>query len=114
MRRDTSKPMRAGDLSHTVRIVAPAGVMAAGETEIEADVPAAVTAAPAAFQSRETLAGGGLQAQTLYVVSVRYRTDLAASLELVEECCTARRFRIVSIVPSDRRDAVDMTCVTTG
>jgi hypothetical protein len=45
---------------------------------------------------------------------VRSRTDLSPAYQVVEECCTQRRFSIVAIVPSDRRDAVDMTCVTAG
>jgi hypothetical protein len=106
--------LRAGDLSHTVTITAPAGSIAATETEIDTHVPAAITVVPLAFQNRENLAAGGLQTTTAYTVSVRYRTDLQPFMVVVEECCTARRFQIVAIVPSDRRDAIDMTCLTAG
>jgi hypothetical protein len=112
--RDTSKPLVAGDLRHTVMIVAPAGVLAATESEVDSGVPTSIVVAPNLFQRTESLAVGGLQAQTVYTVSVRYRTDLSPAYTLVEECCTQRRFQIVAIVPSDRRDAVDMTCVTAG
>lgn len=101
-------------MSHTLTIVAPAGTAAAADSEIEAGVPAAITAVPVAFQSKEGLAAGGVQSSTVYVVSVRYRTDISPAYRLDEECCTRRRFNIVAIVPSDRRDAVDMTCVTAG
>jgi head-tail adaptor len=106
--------VRAGDLTHTVTIVAPAGVAAATETEIERRVPAAITPVPVAFQSKEGLAAGGMQSATTYVVSVRYRTDVSPAYVLVEECHTRRRFQVVAIVPTDRADAIDMTCVTAG
>lgn len=112
MRRDTSKPLRAGDLSHTVTIKAPAGVAAAGETTIETGVAAAITVDMAAFQTPEALAAGGLATQTRYTVSVRYRTDIVASYVIEEECCTQRTFQIVGVIPSDRRDALDLRCVT--
>lgn len=95
-------------------IVAPAGTLAVDESVVEAHVPMSVTVLPPQFQGREAQAGGALQTQTVYTVGARYRTDLSASYVLVEECCTERRFQIISIVPSDRRDAVDMTCVTQG
>lgn len=114
MRRDTTKPLRAGDLSHTLTLHAPAGSVAPAALDIETGVPAAITAVPVAFQNREGFGGGGLQTQTAYTVSVRYRTDISPAYVWREECCTQRVFQIVAIVPSDRRDAIDMTCVTAG
>ncbi len=114
MRRDTSQRVLAGDMSHTVTILAPAGTVAAAESEIERRVAAAITPDMAAFQPKEVLAAGGLQTSTFYTVSVRYRTDVAPSYVLVEECCTRRRLQIVGVVPTDRRDAIDFRCVTAG
>lgn len=112
MRRDTSKPLRAGDLSHRVSIVAPAGVAAADESTIETGVQAAITVTPVAFQSKEGIAVGGIQVSTVYTVSVRYRTDLRPDYRIDEECHTGRRFQIQAMAPSDLGDAIDMTCVT--
>lgn len=114
MRRDTSKPIRSGDLSHRGSIVAPAGTLAVAEQVVAAQVPASIVVVPVQFQSPERFAGGGVQAQTSYTVSIRYRTDVQASYLFVEECCTRRRFEILAVTPSDRRDAVDMRCVTVG
>lgn len=112
--RDTSKPLASGQLNHRLTIEAPAGTLAVAASEVAARVPAAITVLPPQFQSREGLQLGGLQSQTVYTVSIRTRTDLQPSYVLVEECCTLRRFQILNIVPSDRRDALDMTCVTSG
>lgn len=114
MRRDTSKPLRAGDLRHYLTLEAPAGAIDVEASDLETHVPAAITVVPVNFQNRENQQAGGLQTATAYTVTVRYRTDLVASYVWREECCTQRRFQILSIIPSDRRDAVDMTCVTAG
>ncbi|HJT96615.1 MAG TPA: head-tail adaptor protein [Mycobacterium sp.] len=114
MRRDPTKYLRAGDLSHRLTLEAPAGTIGAEASNIDEHVPAAITVVPVNFQTTEGLAAGGLQTATRYTVSVRYRTDISPAYVWREECCTQRRFQIVSIVPSDRRDAVDMTCVTAG
>lgn len=114
MRTNTSAPLRASDLRHYVTISAPAGVLSADATVVVEREPASIAVTPPNFQRNEALAAGGLQTQTLYTVSLRYRTDLRADYAIVEECCTERRFQILSIVPSDRRDAIDMTCVTAG
>lgn len=107
--------MRAGDLRHTVTIQAPIGVLdEAVAVNIASEVPAAIAVVPLAFQQRETLAGGGLRTQTLYNVTVRYRTDLLASYVVNEQCCTQRVFQILAIIPGDRRDITEMTCVTNG
>jgi hypothetical protein len=114
--RNTAEALRAGDLLHSITIHAPAGTQETVATaqDLFTGVPTAITVVPVQFQSPERLDLGGLQTSTRYVVSLRYRTDVKASYVLVEECCTARRFQILSIVPSDRRDAIDMTCVTSG
>ena len=107
--------MNIGQLRHTVTIQAPIGVLS--ETvpvDVATSVPTKIEVVPLAFQQRENLAGGGLRTQTLYNVAMRYRTDLKASYVLVENCCTQRTFQIVAIIPSDRRDMTEMTCVTNG
>lgn len=107
--------MRAGELRHTVTIQAPVGVLdETSAIDIAAEVPAAIAVVPLAFQQRETLATGGLRTQTLYSVTMRYRTDLKASYVLNEACCTQRTFQILAIIPGDRRDITEMTCVTNG
>lgn len=112
--RDTSRPLKASDLRHTVTIEAPAGTAAEDVSEIANSIPAAIDVLPPQFQARESLGQGGLQTSTIYGVSVRYREDLLPSYVLVEECHTQRRFQILSITPSNRGDALDMQCVTNG
>lgn len=104
----------AGDRSHLVTIKAPAGTVAENEETIEEHVPAAITVTPIEFQRPEGLGVGGLQSQVAYTVNMGYRTDLRHSFVLEEECCTARTFQIISMVPADRRDAIEMRCVTAG
>lgn len=81
---------------------------------VATSVPMSVAALPPAFQPRESLAGGGLQTQTVYTLGCRYREDIRASFVLREECCTRRVFQILSVIPGDRRDGLEMTCVTNG
>lgn len=81
---------------------------------VDSSVQMAITVAPPQFQAGESLDLGGVQSQTRYTVSCWYRTDLKPSFLFREQCCTQRVFQILSIVPSDRRDAIDMTCVTNG
>jgi hypothetical protein len=109
--RDTTRPLTSGELKHRVTISAPAGTIAETETTVAENVPAAVSVLSPQFQAREALQHGGLMSHLFYMVSLRYRTDMHPSLVLVEECCTQRRFQIQSVIPSDRRDAVDMMCV---
>lgn len=107
--------MTAGQLSHRVTIQAPMGVLdEANAVSVDSSVPAAIAVFPPQFQPREGLAVGGLQAPTFYTVSVRYREDIRAAYVLREECCTQRTFQIVSVIPGDRKDVIDMTCVTNG
>lgn len=107
--------MNVGSLSHRVTIEAPIGVL--DETvpvNVETSVPMAIAVLPAQFQARENLALGGLQTQTIYTVTARYREDMKPAYVLREECCTQRLFQILAIIPGDRRDVLDMTCVTNG
>jgi head-tail adaptor len=104
----------AGERKHQVTIQALPGMSAEADAEIEAHVPAAISAWPISAQPRESLAAGGVQNATMYTVNISYRTDVSVSQQLVEECCTERQFQIVAIVPTDRRDALDLTCVTNG
>jgi hypothetical protein len=107
--------MRAGELRHTVSITAPIGVLdEAVAVDVATSVPAKIEVVPLAFQRRENLQTGGLRTETLYSVTMRYRTDMEASYVLREACCTERLFQILAIIPSDRRDAIEMTCVTNG
>lgn len=107
--------MRAGELRHTVTIQAPVGVLdEAAAIDIDAAVPAKIEVVPLPFQQRESLATGGLRTQTLYNITTRYRTDIRASYVLLEACCTQRTFQILAIIPGDRQDVTEMTCVTNG
>lgn len=107
--------MEAGQLRHVVTIQAPLGVLSdSGPVDIQTSVPAAVVVLPPQFQPREALALGGLQNQTIYTLTCRYREDVRPAYVLREECCTRRVFQILAIIPSDMRDWLDMTCVTNG
>lgn len=108
------KSFAVGELKHAVTIQAPPRTLAVTATDIETSVPMKIAAVPLAFQAREYRAAGGLQASTVYTVTCRYREDILQAYTLVEECCTQRTFQILAIIPSDRRDALDMTCVTNG
>lgn len=110
--RDTREPLYASDLDDLVTILAPAGTLASTEQTVETGVPAGIWALPIQFQSREQMGLGGLQTTTTYMVSVRYRTDIRPDYVLVEEGGLERRFQIIARVPSERGDALDMTCVT--
>jgi len=107
--------MNAGELRHRMTIQAPIGVLSETDAvNIDTGVPMKIDVLPLPFQGRERLAAGGVQAQTIYTVTCRYREDIRQSCVLNEECCTHRVFQILAIIPSDRRDALDMTCVTNG
>jgi len=107
--------MDIGKKRHRMTIQAPIGVL--DETQavnVDTRVPMSLDVLPLAFQPRETLALGGLQAQTVYTVGCRYREDISKAYVLREECCTHRVFQILAIIPGDRRDVLDMTCVTSN
>jgi len=106
--------MRAGDLRHRMTMTAPVGVFPASDTlpiDIETSIPMKITVLPPALESLNL---GGFQTQTFYRLGCRYRTDIKPSFVLKEECCTQRAFQILSVVPSERQDDVEMTCVTSG
>lgn len=100
--------LKAGDLRH--RMTVKAGPLEGGAV-VETDVPMAIAVLPLGFQARENIAAGGQQAATTYTLTCRYRTDLVESMVLDEQCCTERTFQIVAIIPRDRLDAIDMTCI---
>lgn len=107
--------LTSGDLQHLVTVQAPVGVLS--ETDavtVDTDVPMQIEAFPPQFQQRERQAVGGLQTQTYYSVTSRYRTDLRAFYVLLEQCCTQRALQVLAIIPSSRRDSVELTCVTNG
>lgn len=107
--------MDVGNLRHRITIRAPIGVLNESlPVVVEEGVPMALTVLPLAFQAREALQLGGLQNPTLYTAQCRYREDIRHDFELREECCTQRVFQIVAIIPGDRKDVLDMTCVTNG
>lgn len=104
-----------GRASHRVHIQAPLGVLdEAVAVNVDTDVPVMIDVLPPAFQANENLALGGLQTQTKYNVTCRYREDVRASYVLLEQCHTQRTFQILSVIPSDKHDNVQMTCVTHG
>lgn len=103
-----------GELQHRMDLVAPAGVLDDAEVEIETSVPTKIAVWPPQFQVSERLQAGGLNTQTYYTVTCQYRTDVKPDLVWRERCHTERTFQILSIVPTDRSDALDMRCVTSG
>jgi hypothetical protein len=107
--------MDIGSLRHFVTIQAPIGVLSdSTAVDVDTSVPMAFAVVPLAFQPRESLALGGLQTQTLYTATCRYREDVRPAYVLREECCTQRVFQILAIIPGGKRDSLDMTCVTNG
>lgn len=114
-RRVTRARTTAGDRSHLVTIHAPAGTIAEDAADVEADVPVAIEAWPVSSQPQEATGLGGVQSATYYTVTMGYRTDVRPSYVLLEQCCTQRRLQIVAPpVPTDRRDALGMTCVASA
>jgi hypothetical protein len=110
-----NKPLRAGDLRHAVTVEAPIGVLdESNAVTVDTAVPAKIEVVPLVFQRNESIQAGGPRTQTLYTVTMRYRTDMRASYVLQEACCTQRTFQILSVIPTDRLDAIEMTCVTNG
>ncbi len=104
-----------GELRHQVTIQAPLGVLSESvAVDVDTSVPMKIEALALPFQPREQLDAGGLQTQTIYTVACRYRTDMRPAYVLKELCCTQRTFQILAIIPSDRKDQLDMTCVTSG
>jgi head-tail adaptor len=108
-------PVASGQMRHRLTLYAPQGTRGDGTAaNLLTGIPARIEAVPLQFQQQERLAAGGIQAQTLYNIQVRYHEDIAKDLELHEECCTQRTFQIVSMIPSDKLDWLDLTCLTAG
>lgn len=99
----------AGKLTHVFTIHAPAGTAFVAATDIATHVPMQVAAIDLS-QQLEYLAAGGLQATATYVVTCRYREDIRMDAILVEECHAQRRLQIVSMVPTDKHDWLNMVC----
>lgn len=106
--------LSAGHLRHRVTIHAPAGTREVGAVDVATRVPAKIAGGRSESFGREDLAAGGVQSQAGSTVTMRFRTDVQTSYELVEHCCNARRFQILSIQPSDDGAAIEMACVTVG
>lgn len=105
-----AQTLRAGELSHRVTIHAPAETLHATATDVATGVPMRITALDTS-QQREYLALGGLQAGAVYRVSCRYRTDIRMPYVLREECCQQRQMQILSQVPTDRNEGLELICV---
>lgn len=102
-----------GELRHLMTIRAPAGVYPASDAaavDVATNVPMKIHPMPA----NEVLAIGGLQSRTAYVVTARYREDIEPSYVLVEQSGLQRTFQILSVVPADRSNWIDLTCVAAG
>lgn len=107
--------LHAGEMNHRMILRAPVGVESESVAiDVDTDVPMKVAVLPPALQANESLALGGLNTQTKYNLSTWYREDVKLSYVWQEECCTQRTFQIVAIIPGDRREALQMTCVTNG
>lgn len=105
-------PVASGEMRHRLTLFAPEGTRDQGSPEdLATGIPAKITAVPLQFQQQERLAAGGLRTQTLYTVVIRYRDDVQEDLQLIEECCTARTFQILSIIPDDKLVDLELTCV---
>ena len=103
----------SGELMHRMTIYAPEGTYGVGDpapaANVATGVPAKITAAALQFQQQERLAAGGLSRETLYNIELRYRGDIDAQFQLVEECHTQRRFHIVAMIPSGKMDWMEIT-----
>ena len=108
-------PIGSGQMRHRLTIYAPEGTYGTGDpapaANVATGIPAKIEAMPLQFQQQERLAAGGLARQTLYNITVRYREDIDAQFQLVEECCMERRFNIVAMIPSDKMDWLELTCL---
>lgn len=105
-------PIASGEMRHRLTLYAPEGTRGAGSPdELETGIPAKIEALPPQFQQRERIAAGGQRADTLYNITIRYNEDVREDLELHEECCMEREFRILNIVPDDKLQWQEITCV---
>ena len=105
-------PVASGSMQHRLTIYAPAETYGDGTAQnFKTGIPARIEAVPLQFQQQERLAAGGLNRQTLYNVFIRYIEGIQADFELHEECHTQRVFQIVAMIPSDKLDWLDITCI---
>lgn len=108
-------PVASGQMRHRLTLHAPAGTRGDGTAvDLLSGLPAKIEAVPLQFQQQERLAAGGIQGQTLYNIAMRYHDEIAKDLELHEECCLQRTFQILQMIPSDKMDWLDLTCVVAG
>jgi hypothetical protein len=120
MARSPNQRLKPSDLAcHTVTLVAPPGVVQPDETVIATHIPAFIRVLDFASQPIEGLAQGGIKTQTFYHVALQSRRVIETTLPtpdmvIHEECHTQRQFQILSVVPSDYGDALDLRCVTGG
>jgi len=108
---------RGGDRRHLTTIRAPLGVLdKAAAVDVATGIYTRVEVLDLPFQEREHLGLGGLQTAVIYALFIDYRTDVRPSFVLVEESCcpNPRTWQIVTIVPTDRRDELKLTCITKG
>ena len=103
----------SGQMRHRLTIYAPEGTYGVGDpapaVNIATGIAAMIEAMPLQFQQQERLAAGGISRETLYNIEMRYRGDIDAQFQLVEECHTQRRFNIVAMIPSDKMDWLKVT-----
>jgi head-tail adaptor len=105
-------PVASGEMRHRLTLHAPEGTRDQGSPDdLATGIPAKITALPLAFQQQERIAAGGVRAQTVYSIVMRYRDDVQEDLYLLEECCTERTFHILSIIPDDKLVDLELTCV---
>jgi head-tail adaptor len=105
-------PVAAGEMRHRVNLYAPEGTRNTGTAEtLASSLPAKIMALPLAFQQQERINAGGVRAQTVYSITIRYRDDVTEDLQLIETCCMERTFHILSIIPDDTLTVLDLTCV---
>lgn len=79
--------------------------------DIAEHVPMQITAIDLS-QQLEYLAAGGIQASATYVATCRYRDDIRMDYVLVEECHSQRRLQILSMLPTEKTDWLNMICGT--
>ena len=105
-------PVASGQMRHRLTLYAPDGTRGQGSPdELDTGIPAKIEAVPLQFQQQERIAAGGVRGQTLYTITLRYRDDVREDLQLIEECCTERTFHILSMIPDDKLQFLELTCV---
>ena len=99
-------PVASGEMRHRVNLYAPEGTRNTGTAAtVASSLPAKIMALPLAFQQQERINAGGVRAQTVYSITIRYRDDVTEDLQLIETCCMERLFKIVPGKPEAIRHA---------